>query len=131
MAGTKTPNTDATPLYFYGHGKVKYNFLSQWYPCEFEAPSGTFTCAEQYMMYHKALVFEDAVAAAQIMEAKTPKEQKALGRKIRNFDEKTLNDHRERIVEEANWYKFTNNKNDSYMAPKLLDTGSRELVEVG
>ena len=130
MAGTSASDIDTTPLYFYGHGKVKYNFLSQWYPCEFEAPSGTFTCAEQYMMYHKALVFDDADAAAEIMKAKNPKKQKALGRTIRGFDEKTWNDHRERIVEEANWYKFTNNKNDPYMAPKLLDTGVKELVEV-
>ena len=130
MEASNTPTIDASPLYFYGHGKVKYNFLSQWYPCEFEAPSGTFTSAEQYMMYHKALVFDDADVAAQIMKANNPKTQKALGRKIQGFDDKTWNDHRERIVEEGNWYKFTKNKNDSFMAPKLLDTGTRELVEV-
>ena len=35
------------PVYFFSHRKGQYNFLSQWYPCEFEMPDGTFSCAEQ------------------------------------------------------------------------------------
>ena len=34
------------------------------------------------------------------------------------------------IVEQGNFHKFTNSKNDPEMVKKLLDTGDRELVEV-
>lgn len=36
-----------------------------------------------------------------------------------------------RIVEEGNYHKFTSSKSNPSMAKKLLDTGDRELVEVG
>lgn len=35
-----------------------------------------------------------------------------------------------RIVEEGNWWKFTNSKEKVQMKEKLLETGDRELVEV-
>ena len=41
-----------THLYFYG------SFLSQWYKCFFVEEDNAFSSAEQYMMYHKALLFD-------------------------------------------------------------------------
>ncbi|OCL15244.1 hypothetical protein AOQ84DRAFT_370538 [Glonium stellatum] len=39
----------------------------------------TFNCAEQLMMFGKALQFSDAATSARIMASRDPKEQKKLG----------------------------------------------------
>ncbi|KAL8954146.1 MAG: hypothetical protein Q9222_000029 [Ikaeria aurantiellina] len=89
----------------------------------------TFWTTEQYMMYHKAIVFKDTDTANEIMLAETPKEQKALGRKVKNFDNKIWNKHREGVVEEGNWNKFCNSKEGNELKEMLVATGDRELVE--
>ena len=82
------------------------------------------------MMYHKAVVFRDHETAKQIMLEPGPKEQKALGRKVKGFDRKVWDSEKERIVEAGNWWKFTHPKEED-LRNRLLDTGHRELVEVG
>ena len=57
--------------------------LSQWHRSPFTIGSVTFTHAEQYMMYAKALLFGDRDAAERILAAKTPREQQAIGRTVR------------------------------------------------
>lgn len=89
-----------------------------------------FRTTEQYMMYHKAVLFEDFNTAQQIMLATTPRKQKALGRQVKNFDGKQWDAHRERIVENGNWNKFCNSKDGTKLKDMLLETGDRELVEV-
>lgn len=49
------------------------------------------------MMYRKALLFGDAEVAERIMLAITPKEHKALGRKVKNFDGTVWDARREGI----------------------------------
>lgn len=80
------------------------------------------------MMYRKAMLFDDEATADKIMSAKTPKEQKALGRKVKQFDEDVWTAHREQIVEDGNWYKFSTR--DDELSEKLLATGTMELIEV-
>ena len=128
MAGSSSSAED--PIYFYGHSKGPYDFMSQWYLSDFETPDGTFNCAEQYMMYQKALLFDDKEAAVEIMAVSDPRKQKQLGRKVQNFDDDTWNAHRERIVEDGNWYKFTANKTEPELVQRLLATGSGEIAEV-
>ena len=62
------------------------------------------------------------------MRESSPRKQKALGKKVKGFDNKTWNKEREGIVEEGNWWKFKMNKEG--LGEKLLETGERELVEV-
>jgi len=52
--------------------------FSQWHPARFELAGHVFGCAEQYMMYGKAILFGDPEAAAAILEAGSPRQQKAL-----------------------------------------------------
>lgn len=89
----------------------------------------TFQSTEQYMMYHKAVLFEDLAIADQIMETANPMTQKALGRKVAGFTVEGWAANREKIVEEGNWNKFTN-ASDPRLKIRLLETGDRELVEV-
>ena len=60
--------------------------LSQWFPASFEVDGDKYNCAEQYMMAEKARVFHDLETWGKIMFSSSPKEIKALGREVRNFD---------------------------------------------
>jgi len=88
---------------------------SQWFESPFEAEGQTFNCAEQYMMYKKAMLFGDEDVANAIMRTRNPKEQKALGRQVRNFDSALWNQHAIDIVSEGSYQKFKQN-------PKLSKT---------
>lgn len=81
------------------------------------------------MMHQKALLFSDEAIAAEILLAKTPGEQKALGRQVRNFDEKVWNKNRLRIVTQGSYHKFVHSLEGDGLKRKLLATGDRELVE--
>lgn len=99
----------------------KYGFLSQWY----RFPIGSFSCAEQYMMFSKALLFGDKDAAREISEAETPREMQKIGRKVKNFDQKTWDANKFKIVRNANIDKFR----DPVLREKLLATGDKILAE--
>ena len=131
------PNTSLSdrPVYFFGQ-KFEYGYLSQWFNCPFAAPvtsselALTFQTAKQYMMYRKAVLFEDFTVAKKILGTSAPKEQKKLGRQVKSFNQATWEKHREEIVEAANWNKLTNSKKGRELPEKLLATEDRLLVEV-
>ena len=100
--------------------------FSQWHPARFELAGHVFGCAEQYMMYGKAILFGDAEAAAAILEAGSPKQQKALGRKVRGFDDRIWKGNREAIVGDGSRAKFTQN---AALREALIETAGTELVE--
>lgn len=136
MSHSTTPSEG--PIFFWREHEHPYGFLSQWYPSAFTAPHPlpdqprmTFLTTEQYMMYHKAMLFRDDETAAKIMAATKPSKQRALGREVRGFTGEVWEPNRERIVEEGNWNKFCHAKEEAGLKQKLLETGARELVEVG
>lgn len=100
--------------------------FSQWYRCRFEAGGHAFNCAEQYMMHGKALLFDDAEVAAKILKADHPRQHKALGRKVKRFDDKVWKRERETIVMAGNRAKFTQNPE---LLELLLETAGTTLVE--
>ena len=101
--------------------------FSQWYPSAFTCKDGhTYQYAEQYMMYQKAVLFGDMAIAAEILKAETPDEQKALGRKVANFDREVWDAHAREIVGQGNYYKFTQNP---HLFEVLMATGTKQLVE--
>lgn len=87
--------------------KGKY---SNWYYSPFVENDIQYTCVEQYMMYHKAILFEDYDIAYDILNAKTPKEHKVLGRKVKNFKIDVWDKNKERIVYNGLKLKFNQNK---------------------
>jgi len=100
--------------------------FSQWYPCRFEAHGHVFSCAEQYMMHGKAMLFGDAATAEKILEATHPRQHKALGRKVTPFDDKIWRRERETIVMAGSRAKFTQ---DEDLRTTLLATAGTTLVE--
>jgi ribA/ribD-fused uncharacterized protein len=98
-------------VYFYGcKNNTPLNYMSQWYPCTFTDGTHTFNSAEQYMMYHKALLFDDEGSADSILECTNPQTSKALGRKVSGFIKAIWEQQRESIVYMGNKLKFEQNR---------------------
>lgn len=100
--------------------------FSQWHRCAFSVDGNAFSCAEQYMMFGKAMLFDDAEMAGKILEADHPRQHKALGRKVRGFDDAAWRRQRENIVHAGNHAKFTQNP---ALLELLLATKGTTLVE--
>lgn len=100
--------------------------FSQWCPSPFELNGIKYNCCEQYMMAHKAVMFNDFEAYKAIMASTSPREQKAIGRKVKNFDKDTWDSVCREIVFDANFAKFTQNPK---MMVELIETGDKEIVE--
>jgi hypothetical protein len=104
------------------------NYLGQWgrhlMQCIYTGI--VFNCAEQYMMYQKAMFFGDTKIYQEILNTSSPAHQKDLGRKVRCFDffewKKVARD----IVYDGNYLKFTQHEN---LKEKLISTVGYTLVE--
>ena len=59
-------------------------YLSNWHLSDFEVDGVKFTSMEQYMMYQKAILFDDRELAQQILSTSNAGKIKALGRAVRN-----------------------------------------------
>ena len=125
-AGERKDNPEY--LFFWGHtGNNPKRFLSQWYPCRFVVDGVEYSSAEQYMMAQKAALFGDDETYKKILAVSDPKEVKALGRKVKGFDEKIWNSRCDDIVRTGNLAKFSQNPE---LKAFLLDkTGDMTLVE--
>lgn len=118
-------------LFFWGHtadknGIVTSSCLSQWWECNFVFEDLTFKSTEHWMMYKKALLFNDLAIAEKILKSESPGEAKKLGREVSNFDNDVWNQHRMDIVIEGNVLKFSQNLD---LRTFLLNTKDRVLVE--
>lgn len=100
--------------------------FSQFYKCEFVVDGILFNCAEQYMMYKKAELFGDTEIAKQILKECKPGNIKALGRKVRNFDDEVWIKTCKGIVYVGNLAKFSQNLK---LRERLLNTKNAILVE--
>ncbi len=101
--------------------------FSQWYKSQFIDNDGVvYNCAEQYMMYQKAKLFNDAGSCKLIMWTQSPKEQKRLGREVVGFDVDTWNKVAQQIVYDGNKFKFEQNPE---LLTKLTDIYETTLVE--
>jgi len=110
----------------------KYTFFwngpfSQWSKSPFMDLHGIlYNTAEQYMMAQKAILFRDMETYLEIMKTTQPRDQKSLGRKVKNFNEKVWNVYSTMIVLDGNLLKFSQNKKHQ---DALLATGDSILVE--
>ena len=106
---------------------VNKTCFSNFYPAQFVDDKGiTFHNSEQYLMYHKALLFNDIQIANNILSVKTPSTIKKLGRAVRNFNESKWVECRRQIMGDGLYFKFNQNQD---MKNFLLSTGDLILVE--
>ncbi|KUY49045.1 MULTISPECIES: NADAR family protein [unclassified Burkholderia] len=100
--------------------------FSNWHPCRFTYHEVTFNCGEQFIMYAKALLFDDHATAAAILASTSPREQKRLGRFVNGFDDARWVQIRESIMFVGCREKFRQNE---AFAAALRATGTSVLVE--
>lgn len=100
-----------THVYFWG------DEYSQWFSNDNQFQDGQgnfFNNAEKYMMMEKAKLFNDTEIYEKMKATDDPRKIKALGRKVKGFNEKKWNENRIKIVTEGSLMKFSQN-------PKLLE----------
>ena len=102
-------------VYFWGE------WPSNWFPCfftvEYEGKEYKFYNSEQYFMFIKAKTFgDDEIANEIVLKGKNPKTAKALGRKVKNYDDKVWSETRYDAMLEACYEKFSQSK----MLTKLI-----------
>jgi ribA/ribD-fused uncharacterized protein len=118
-------------LFFWGHtpkerGKVDASCLSQWFPRAFSDEGVRYTTAEHFMMAAKARLFGDGAALAAVLAARSPAEAKAIGRRVRNYDDEAWAAARVGAVVRGNIAKFGQNPD---LGEFLRATKDRVLVE--
>ena len=118
-------------LFFWGHTRSKNGVLgseclSQWYSAGFEVDRVRYPTAEHFMMAEKARLFGDTDNLAKIIEAKSPGAAKALGRRVRGFQQEEWGMARFEIVVRGTTAKFSQNHD---LGVFLSDTRNRVLVE--
>jgi ribA/ribD-fused uncharacterized protein len=118
-------------LAFWGHrpepdGSAGPGCLSQWWPSPFTVDGVHYATAEHWMMAGKARLFDDAEAVAAVLTATSPGAAKAVGRRVRGFDERRWRQARYDIVVAGNLAKFSQHPE---LAHFLRRTGAKVLVE--
>ena len=93
-------------IFFWGE------FPSNWYKCHFTVKHDgndlEFFNSEQYFMWMKAITFGDDETAEKILKkGHNPKTAKALGREVKNYDDKKWNEIRYKVMVDANYFKYS------------------------
>ena len=117
----KVSNMTMSKFVFFWNGP-----FSQWAKSKFVVDGVEFNTCEQYMMYKKAMLFNDTDTADAIMKTSDPRTQKSLGRQVKNFDDAVWMEHAFDYVVAGNRAKFSQN---SQLNKALAETKGKVLVE--
>lgn len=101
-------------------------YLSNWYLSNFSVAGIQYSSMEQYMMHQKATIFNDTGIAEQIIATSDVGKIKALGRAVKNYDDRLWNGMRQIIVYQGLLEKFQQN---SQLKKQLLATQTDILAE--
>jgi ribA/ribD-fused uncharacterized protein len=100
--------------------------FSQWKHSPIKYSGKEFNCAEQFMMYYKAVCFKDYKTAEAILVSNDPREQKSLGREVKGYIDSDWAKVRYDVVKIGTYFKFTQNES---LLKELLKTDNLILVE--
>ena len=115
------------PIYFYGHHpRERFAAFSNFYMSSFTVEDVKYSCMEQYIMVRKAELFGDKKRKALMMSADKPHKIKALGQKVRPFNDHVWLAARKEIAETGLRAKFSQNEK---LKALLLSTGTGALYE--
>ncbi|MBO5087650.1 MAG: NADAR family protein [Lachnospiraceae bacterium] len=101
-------------------------YLSNWFLSDFQVDGKWFTSMEQYMMYSKAMLFQDVEIAERIMSTTNVGKIKALGRVVKQYNDVVWNGMRQIIIYEGLLAKFSQNEE---LKKLLLSTDNAILAE--
>ena len=101
-------------------------YLSNWYLSQFVIDEINFSSMEQYMMYKKAVCFQDCDTAERILKTKDVSQIKKLGREVSDYDENYWNGVRQIVIYRGLLEKFGQN---AELKRSLLGTGTSILAE--
>ncbi len=101
-------------------------YLSNWFLSDFQVDGKLFTSMEQYMMYSKAMLFQDVEIAERIMSTTNVGKIKALGRVVKQYNDVVWNGMRQIIIYEGLLAKFSQNEE---LKKLLLSTDNAILAE--
>ena len=118
-------------IFFWGHqpkadAQISQSCFSQWFVSAFEHENIIYPTAEHWMMAGKAKLFNDDASFTEIIKTASPKDVKAIGRKVKGFDNTTWLEKRESIVTNGNLLKF---KQHPDLRNYLDGTGDKIIVE--
>lgn len=101
-------------------------YLSNWALSKFTVNGLSFSSMEQYMMYQKAVCFKDEEIAEKILATTDVAVIKALGRKVKGYNDGYWNGVRQLLVYEGLKEKFAQKED---LKRQLLDTEDSILAE--
>lgn len=119
--GSQVIETETMVLFWQPPG-----IYGQWTRSPFTVEGVDYSCTEQFMMAEKARLFGDSEIWAAILATDSPRQQKALGRQVRGFDNDRWLRERLPIVIRGNLAKFDQ---DPVLLRALLATGDKLMVE--
>ncbi len=100
--------------------------LSNWSAHPVKEDGKLFRTTEHYYMYHKALAFGDEASALLVLQCRSPRDAKRIGRGVAGFDEKRWVVEREEVMLRALRLKVAQNPG---VAEHLQSTGDRRIAE--
>lgn len=101
-------------------------YLSNCYQSTFSFCGLNFTSVEQYMLYRKAIMFEDYYVRNQALSISDVAEIKQSLRNVNNCNDKIWKNQRQLIAYQGLFAKFSQNDD---LRVRLLNTGSAVLAE--
>lgn len=101
-------------------------YLSNWYSSKFTIHNIQYTSMEQYMMFQKAITFQDYNIAFQILQTNDVATIKQLGRQVSNYNDHLWNGVRQIIIYNGLLEKFRQNNE---LKENLLNTNDAILAE--
>ena len=101
-------------------------YLSNWYKSDFNVNGIDFSSMEQFMMYKKAILFNDVLIAQQILVTSDVACIKRLGRSVRDYNDHIWNGMRQIVVYEGLSAKFAQNED---LMMRLKSTRNAVLAE--
>ena len=101
-------------------------YLSNWYYSDFSIDDVEYTSMEQYMMYQKAIRFQDISIAEEILATQDVAQIKELGRSVSGYNDNIWSGIRQIVVYEGLKAKFAQNDN---LRRQLVGTQDAILAE--
>lgn len=101
-------------------------YLSNWYYSDFSIDDVEYTSMEQYMMYQKAIRFQDISIAEDILATQDVAQIKKLGRRVSGYNDHIWSGIRQIVVYEGLKAKFAQNDN---LRKQLVETQDAILAE--